>query len=584
MVARDELLNDAKALELRIFDPLLNFKPIPSVADADRSIELAATYGNEPYRFLIAWRVVSSQGFEHNLGCQVTAPGAKIEIYQAPLVPIALPFKEAKDYESGYLLNEPGLLPDPLIPVNKGVDNLAAKVAVANYDWNYLHVLIQPLSDDTDQEIPIVIQAGLADQWEDSVTLLDESKQEFSLKCFKSDKSTSLTKELKVSQWVHYDSIAELHGVAVWSEEHWELIEQYLIAAVEMGVSSTIIPIWTPPLDTAPGTYRIPTQLVKIKGFENAVFDFSQVKRFAELMVKVGMSHVETPPVFSQWGAKFAAPIYSDEELIYGWHTPSDDPEYLDTMIKLLKESIKVLANYFPKENIFTHISDEPGPETAEKYQNFATLLKHHITDLTTFDALSNPIFANLVDLPVVATDAAAAWNEPKWVYYCNAQRASLANRFIAQYPIRHRIIGAQLWLAGGEGFLHWGFNFYGRGLSLGWSNPWIDTSSGGSFASGDAFIVYPPAINDYFPHGVAALNNQFDYQAKEIPILSLRYFQLKAAFLDWNLFQLASETIGAAQVRKILTAKMDINYENSSFSALTYLEARLQILAQLPK
>ncbi len=42
------------------------------------------------------------------------------------------------------------------------------------------------------------------------------------------------------------------------------------------------------------------------------------------------------------------------------------------------------------------------------------------------------------------------------------------------------------------EGFLQWGFNFWFKKLSTGVLNPYYDTTAGGNFPSGDAFVVYP--------------------------------------------------------------------------------------------
>ena len=40
--------------------------------------------------------------------------------------------------------------------------------------------------------------------------------------------------------------------------------------------------------------------------------------------------------------------------------------------------------------------------------------------------------------------------------------------------------------------FLQWGYNFWFKELSVGVVNPYADTTAGGGFQSGDAFVVYP--------------------------------------------------------------------------------------------
>ena len=58
----------------------------------------------------------------------------------------------------------------------------------------------------------------------------------------------------------------------------------------------------------------------------------------------------------------------------------------------------------------------------------------------------------------------------------------------------RNRSISLLLYKFNIEGFLHWGFNFYNNCGSGAHINPFLDTSSGGGFPSGDAFSVYPGA------------------------------------------------------------------------------------------
>ena len=42
------------------------------------------------------------------------------------------------------------------------------------------------------------------------------------------------------------------------------------------------------------------------------------------------------------------------------------------------------------------------------------------------------------------------------------------------------------------RGFLHWGYNFYFSQYSKGLIDPYKVTDAGGSFSSGDSFVVYP--------------------------------------------------------------------------------------------
>ena len=56
----------------------------------------------------------------------------------------------------------------------------------------------------------------------------------------------------------------------------------------------------------------------------------------------------------------------------------------------------------------------------------------------------------------------------------------------------RNRSIALMLYKYDFKGFLHWGFNFYNTSGSYKHVNPFLDTSAGNIFQSGDPFSVYP--------------------------------------------------------------------------------------------
>jgi hypothetical protein len=79
------------------------------------------------------------------------------------------------------------------------------------------------------------------------------------------------------------------------------------------------------------------------------------------------------------------------------------------------------------------------------------------------------------------------------WTYFCcGPYKDNYPNRFISMPSMRTRILGIILYKYNVKGFLHWGYNFYFTQHSKGKINPYEVTDSGGAFASGDAFVVYP--------------------------------------------------------------------------------------------
>ncbi|TXR51308.1 DUF4091 domain-containing protein [Quadrisphaera setariae] len=77
----------------------------------------------------------------------------------------------------------------------------------------------------------------------------------------------------------------------------------------------------------------------------------------------------------------------------------------------------------------------------------------------------------------------------------------------------------------GARGFLHWGFDYWYSQLSEDLVDPYQDTTAGGAFPAGDAFIVYPG------PSGV--------------PWESIRHRQVRQSVQDHRALQLLRDLAG---------------------------------------
>lgn len=71
-----------------------------------------------------------------------------------------------------------------------------------------------------------------------------------------------------------------------------------------MRVNTILTPVWTPPLDTAPHTYRRNVQLLGIWERDGRyTFDFTRLDTWLGHMRDAGLTGVEVPHLFTQWGA-----------------------------------------------------------------------------------------------------------------------------------------------------------------------------------------------------------------------------------------------------------------------------------------
>ena len=361
--------------------------------------------------------------------------------------------------------------------------------------------------------------------------------------------------ELIFTQWFHVDSIATAHRVPVYSEEHWRLIESYMKLATDLGMNMILTPVITPPLDTAPGTHRPITQLVKVFFDESGYsFDFSLLRRYVNLALSCGFKYFEISHMFSQWGCKYTPNIEVTEngktDLKFGWHMLASDPEYKAFLTALIPALLSEFEELGVKDAVYFHVSDEPSETHLEAYTYASSLLKSLIGDSKTMDALSHIDFyeRGLVEHPVCVTDCIEPFIEAKvpglWAYYCCGQHSKVSNRFIGMPAYRNRAIGIQLYKYDIAGFLQWGYNFYYSKLGLYEINPYIVTSTDGLYSSGDAFSVYP---------------------GRNGAIPSMRALVFREALEDISLCRLLEKKIGKEAVVKLIEgeAGMEINFKS---------------------
>ncbi|ALD74705.1 hypothetical protein AN946_03975 [Trueperella pyogenes] len=367
-------------------------------------------------------------------------------------------------------------------------------------------------------------------------------------------------------QWFHADSIANYYDVEPWSDAHWRAVRAHMESCARMRVNTILTPVWTPPLDTAPHTYRRNVQLLGIWERDGRyTFDFTRLDTWLGHMRDAGLTGVEVPHLFTQWGAhacpRFWVSRNSDEnpQPRFGWDAIATSPEYRDFLAQLIPALRRHLAAAMGAENVWYHVSDEPEREHLESYRAARAVVSDMLHGAQVIDALGDPEFQNLVQTPIVATDAVPRFREcgiaPTWVYYCVAQDRGVANRFLAQLPNRHRALGFQLYQGRAEGFLHWAFNFYNTQYSLRALDPYRDTAAGGGFISGDTFVVYP------LPGG----------QVME----SLRHRMLRAAFDDLAVCQLAEELVGREAVLDVINPDRTLDYRSGWVSEAELLRRR---------
>lgn len=448
--------------------------------------------------------------------------------------------------DDDYITKSKGLMPDLLVPIEKksGVRMFAGGIKTF---WIEICIPNEFVSGRYDVTVNIKYKPT-------------NSKEDFELT--KSVLHTEIIKaklpkqKLLFTEWFHVDCISSAHNVEIYSEEHWSLIDKYMHTAADLGINMILTPVITPPLDTEVGKARPNTQLVIIKkSGEGYEFDFSLLRRWILLCKKNGIKYFEISHLFSQWGAGFAPNIYvyHNTELIheFGWHVNSSDEKYVVFLQQFLPKLIEFLKSEEIEDCCYFHISDEPSSEHLDAYRRAYNLVKPLVGECKLMDALSHYEFyeKGLVETPVCAIDYIEPFLEHKtenlWAYYCCGQGNKVGNRFMAMPSYRNRILGLQLYKFNIKGFLQWGYNFYYSQYSRYEINPYITSSAGGTFPSGDAFSVYP---------------------GKNGPLKSLRAVIFYEALQDILICSKLEEIVGREKVIELIDSKANMNITFSDY------------------
>lgn len=518
----------------------------------------------------VSYQICITNEERAQLGVKVESPMAdQVKLYLVKDAVMDQPAIEDGLEGEDYLSLEPGLMPDVLVPLKEQKFQISV-----SEQRTVLWVRIDVEKDRMAGTYPVTLKfEKQKSPWEVEKEKKDKSSEVF-------EKTLELTvlpvlmadQRLHYTRWFYADCIATQHKVEIYSEEHWQWIEKYIAAAADEGINMILVPIHTPPLDTAVGTTRPCVQLVEIEKKEECYsFSFGKFHRFIEICKRNGIRYFEMAHLFSQWGAKYAANIQVMEngkkKYLFGWHTPADAPEYTVFLKQYLQALEEELVKEGISENTYFHISDEPSREQLESYRAASEMIHDLIGKSKTMDALSDYLFyeQGLVECPVTGiakiTEFLQHRVENQWLYYCCFPGKIYPNSFLSMPSRRIRILGVLLYKFQIKGFLHWGFNFYYAQLSRYPVNPYLTTSADHAFPSGDGFTVYP---------------------GKDAVYPSIRGEMMYEAIQDLRICETAEQKLGRDRVIAMIDKKAgyDITFEEYPKTDAFLEELREELLS----
>ena len=390
-------------------------------------------------------------------------------------------------FDDNYLKTEPGLYPDVLRPLYYG-----GTITFAKDGLNSVWVEINIPKDMAAGVYDFTIEVDGGEFGQTSSTLTVEVID-----------AVLPDEDIYFTQWFHSDCLANYYNVDIWSDRHFEIVENFIRTARRNGINMILTPVFTPPLDTAVGGERRTTQLVgvEVKGGKYS-FDFTLLDRWIAMLDRCGVEYIEISHLFTQWGAKHApkimATVDGEYKKIFGWETDALGDEYAAFVRTFLTELLAHLKKNGNDKRCFFHVSDEPGRDHFENYKRAKEIVSDLLKDYTIMDALSRYDFyqTGVLDHPIPSNNHIKPFLEANipglWTYYCVSQPIEVSNRFHTMPAWRNRSIGMQMYKYNIAGFLQWGYNFYNNQFSGDPINPFYEQSADYAFQGGDAFSVYP--------------------------------------------------------------------------------------------
>lgn len=268
--------------KLRLFSLTPTAKVFPD--EPVRESELCSYFEgfqNETISFQIAFQGITELDRRPVYLETVSPLSAWIRIRTVLTVPVRL--ATLPNADDNYLRKTPGLYPDLLREQQR--DEPLASLRVQTGQWQSFWLDVEAEGSCKPGTYPIELQ-------------LKDTKNENVLATI----SVSVTilpgmlppQKLIRTHWFHADCLAEYYRVPVFSEEHWSIIEKFIRVAVRRGCNMILTPLFTPPLDTAPGGERLTVQLVDVTVHDGEYsFGFERMERWVEVCRRCGVSYLE---------------------------------------------------------------------------------------------------------------------------------------------------------------------------------------------------------------------------------------------------------------------------------------------------
>lgn len=345
---------------------------------------------------------------------------------------------------------------------------------------------------------------------------------------------------LQLTNWYSEALVAHWHGLEYGSEAHIDMLRRYLGTMRDCHQNICRVTFGDMKVTKANGEY---------------IFDFSAMKRWAELGLECGFDTLEWEPIISR-------PTWRDPPFTIFDIADSCKPlECLSTPGRKYLTSFLTQFNAFLTENgwreiSLVHISDEPKERCADDFRILAGIFRKYLPGIRLMDAIEIYFIEEALDIYVPKNhyyqlnrndfEALRSDRNELWFYTCNMPGGKFLNRFLDSPLLNTRLLHWGNYRYNLTGYLHWGY-FYCSETQ----DPFEQTSRSPGLPAGDTHIVYP---------------------GKDGPLLSLRWLQMKCGTEDYEILRaLSLHDRGRADAlcRRVLRSFDDYVTDTADFDAV---------------
>lgn len=286
----------------------------------------------------------------------------------------------------------------------------------------------------------------------------------------------------KYTNWMDYWAMATRHGLKPWSEEHWRMIERYAAMAVYARQNMAIL------------------RLEDFMSWKDGrlVVDEARLKRLVDIWDAAGAYWLEGGHICNFTGGMWSAKTF--DVRLFGKRSTS--PEGEAAIRTIATELVRIIDKYGWRDRWVQHVADEPSGHNVTEYRLTCGIVRKHLPGIRLADAVETNEMAGALDAYCpknryyqehrAAFDAFRKAGDEVWCYTCCYPGGEWLNRLLDNELIRPLLLPwgcARFHL---DGYLHWGFNRFQRGIDPFRQSITGDWHLGKSLPPGDRNIVYP--------------------------------------------------------------------------------------------